>query len=174
MSKSWNRRCAPTIPLGQVTVGGSCSSANYASEEGGIFKIHPNGDNLEKIISVPEPARPHSPVFSPDGAQIAWAQWDVSVVGPSHIIRVADADGSNVRTITIQADPDPAPVSRRGRKSTSVLHSCPLRRKPCWALSTLRTTLGSPVSMSASIACCVPHAERGVFIERLKSYSLAR
>ena len=72
---------------------------NYASEEGGIFRIHPNGDGLEKIIPLPEPLRPHSPVLSPDGTQIAWAEWDVSKVEGTHTIRVADASGSNIRTL---------------------------------------------------------------------------
>ena len=72
---------------------------NYASEDGGIFRIHPSGDGLEKIIAIPEPLRPHSPVLSPDGTQIAWAEWDVSDAEGINIIRIADADGSNARTL---------------------------------------------------------------------------
>ena len=73
---------------------------DYASKDGGIFRIRPNGNGLESTIPIGEPLRPHSPVFSPDGTQIAWAQWDVSASGETHVIRLANADGSNVRTLT--------------------------------------------------------------------------
>jgi Tol biopolymer transport system component len=73
---------------------------NYASNDGGIFRIRPNGSGLESIIRISEPLRPHSPVFSPDGTQIAWAQWDVSDTSGTNVIRLANADGSNVRTLT--------------------------------------------------------------------------
>lgn len=73
---------------------------NYASSDGGIFRIHPDGTELEKIISIEEPLRPHSPVFSPDGLQIAWAQWSLTDVNGTNVIRMANVDGSDVRTLT--------------------------------------------------------------------------
>lgn len=72
---------------------------NYAEASGGIYRVRPDGSDLKKMIEIPEPRRPHSPVWSPDGDSIAWVEWDISNESAPNVITLASAEGTEPRAL---------------------------------------------------------------------------